>query len=621
MSFFYCSDKNILRKVTKDTITKIFDEYEEKLLMNSGYFVFSKITGNKSVFESDYYFSYVQGYVRDANLSLNSQLTDHHGSFIKYLFENGGSVQNRFTGLFTFFGLDKNNGNIILSTDWLAYYPVYYTFYKNSWIISSSLIAISAFSDIIIDDIGLSQMTFLNKPYCLGRRTMLKDVERILWSEKLILKPDGGKKNSSETGLYRIMQLGIDEAACQLWNTIEEQFRHALKFEKKVYIGLSGGIDSRLTFAAIPNDKQCIALTYGNNNYYEAKIARRVAGLKNSLHKCYTVYETMFPDRDTFMKYLFRSDVFMHSVWLSILEHNTPCDDFIILGDMCEAVTGRKITSKFSRNEQIKNFRNTFIQGEGITFIKNDKGQQFQWEELKKNEIILKFSAFKDQCKNLSFDSLIEASLNDLEHELVFIREHDIPFVELLDECHKWMHHDDGYQGLLLRSKFYATHLMSSNNILQATSCIHPAYRLNYRLVDRMFKIIPALKPYSKIPLVHTPYVRMSAPNFLKLLIWGLRSKADNFLIKRILKNKNPRLRYRLMPSINWVQVYQDKNMLNKMYEWFSNDCTKQKDKAMSLAEKRQKLQSWPVINSDIICMGATELMVNIMRDFIYNKK
>ena len=56
----------------------------------------------------------------------------------------------------------------------------------------------------------------------------------------------------------------------------------------------------------------------------------------------------------------------------------------------------------------------------------------------------------------------------------------------------------------------------------------------------------------------------------LIFLVWGIRSRLDQYFIRRLLKTKNPKGRYRLLKSINWVKAYQHENLEARLDAYFS---------------------------------------------------
>src|SRR5690606_29846223 len=109
-------------------------------------------------------------------------------------------------------------------------------------------------------------------------------------------------------------------------------------------------------------------------------------------------------------------------------------------------------------------------------------------------------------------------------------------------------------------------------NVLKTASNIHPNQRLDLKFINQLFSAIPELNRLANIPTSQAPLVPANSPNFIKFLLWGVRSIGDNFFIRRIMRNKDPEMRYRLFRSINWVKVYQNPLMESLMDQYFDID-------------------------------------------------
>lgn len=612
-NFIYIKDTGNYSFKNEDILRRIFGHY--KLISPTGrdLFIYSTRLSGKAVFENSNYLTFIQGYIRDPALKLEEPLEVHIKSFTDYLFYGLSDINEKFSGLFSSFSLDKNSGNIILATDWTALYPVYYFIDDGHLAISSSIYALADFFSLEPDMVGIAQRIASKKPYNYGRRTIVRKVKRLLWSEKIIINDSGIKGITQEKGLYRIDHSDILSQSAHIWTLIKNEFELALRFNNSIYISQSGGIDSRLTLGAVPKKKKITCLTYGNEEYYESKIAQKCARVRNAKHNCFSVFGNHFPSKAVMLDYLTEGEPFINNNLFSILESFSKADEVLLLGDMCEAITGRKITNLRTRQNQIKSAFRQIVLKRPVKLTSATSELIKRWELEMLQKIYADFDGLNFSKFNLTKDDLIDATSNDLQEEFSFIRFQEIPYIELLDECFNWLHHEDGYQTLHYRSKFDAIPLMSSNKVLQATSAIHPDYRLNNRIIDIIFRNYSELGDLASIPLSHTPGIKLSAPNFIKLPLWAIRSRADNFLIRRMMHKKNPNMRYRLMKSLDWPKIYQNENMLVRLSEWFSENYLGLRDETIKAALSRKNLKHWPVVTYDIVSLAVLELQYGLL--------
>ena len=154
--------------------------------------------------------------------------------------------------------------------------------------------------------------------------------------------------------------------------------------------------------------------------------------------------------------------------------------------------------------------------------------------------------------------------------------------------------------------------------LLRCTSNINPSLRLGNRLMDAILKTNKSNKTLILIPTSQAPFVSQNAPKFFKFLSWGMRSYIDSFLIKRIMRNKNPKLRYRLLPSHNWVKTYIDEKNLEKFQDYFSNKEIGEiwYNKLVKNFNSKRKLETWPFTNTVFISASALNKELELIKNF-----
>src|SRR5690606_37065416 len=157
-------------------------------------------------------------------------------------------------------------------------------------------------------------------------------------------------------------------------------------------------------------------------------------------------------------------------------------------------------------------------------------------------------------------ETLTEALVADLNEIFKRIEAHNLPYTELYDELFSWYTYTRmrlSKQLLTANRRFDAYSPAMSLKMLRLTSSLHPNLRLNYRFIRKLFTGNKELQKYYRIPTNQSPFISQSAPDVIKFAVWGIRSILDQYLIRRLMRAKDPEMRYRFLPSINWVKVYQ----------------------------------------------------------------
>ena len=135
--------------------------------------------------------------------------------------------------------------------------------------------------------------------------------------------------------------------------------------------------------------------------------------------------------------------------------------------------------------------------------------------------------------------------------------------------------------------------------------------------MNKLFKKFDDLKVLNRIPVNQSPLIPRSSSITLSFLVWGLRSKIDQILIKRIMRKKNPSLRYRLFKSLNWIKVYQKQNLEERISSYFDVNMLSEnmKVKLTQVAINRKSLDSWPLANTDIINAIALNIEMKLLEE------
>lgn len=527
------------------------------------------------------------------------------------------------------------DSTIRFCNDCIGVYPLYYYIKEDIFIISSDIYWMShALDNAQFDEVGIVQKLIDNESANIGSRTILKDVKRLLPGELIHIE------NTSSIQVQRYYDNTLfkidDRYNCtkkslnDYWDRFSGEVETLLSKEKESFLATSGGMDSRILLGAVPEKTNLTCLTYGHADHYEVKIACRLAKKKKAAFKSFGNYAVFFPAHSTFENYIKESEIFNIAPWLQILE-NVPKkkEATLMIGDVCEVLPGRNIKAYSSRKSRLKLFFKHNILNQYPAFTKVTPNDLRVWIDSKLPSLLKPYEKSRIEALDLhvSFEEIIAGITQDYQDLFDRIEAHHIPYYELFNEIFQWYtfgRNHIGHQVVTCNSKFNATCPSISLNILRMTSAIHPKYRVNYRFMNALFRRVKSLKQLNSIPTNQSPFVNRNLPNIFIFLAWGIRSKIDQFLIQRLMKNKNPNMRYRFLKSLNWVEVYQQPGVLETYKSYFSftgDPFPSEKSNAIEVLKGRIRLNRWPLATTDLMGLASTVTKINLIKSIFKAKE
>ncbi|TDN89165.1 hypothetical protein DET49_10781 [Salegentibacter sp. 24] len=562
----------------------------------------------------DQMYLFNDGYLKDLDKDV-SELTSQKIGVLKAI-SGGWPLPENITGSFSAVMIAEQEETISLCTDLIGLYPLYYLMDDNDFFFSNSIILTGIISCAKIDPTGVLQRSLGPDFSNQGSRSILKNCKRLLPGECRRYDFEGNLICVEfDNRLYENLSKSDQDhdLAKDYWKAYKKEVLYCLNDSEKVNIALSGGIDSRVALGSIPEGKDITCYTFGSRENYESKIAARLAKLKPAKFKACYQPELYFPSSELLREYTWQSEGLELCSWLEITENvNNREKEPLLLGELCEALPARKIAKFSSRDFRQNNFIKYYLKNEDYNFEASSPSKFEKWKQ-KKLKTYLIFFHEKNLAKfDLDFDhEQVRKELTaDLEEIFGRIEAHNLAYTELYDELFSWYTYTRmrlSKQLLVANTKFNAYSPAMSLQMLKRTSSLHPNIRLNYRFVNKLFSVNKELRRFYRVPTNQAPWVPQSAPDLFKFVSWGLRSKIDQFFIKRLMKAGNPNKRYRLFKSINWVQVYQNPNMEKNLYEYFQNDHLGRQyvESIKTQAKNRRDLKQWPFANMNIINAGA----------------
>ena len=530
-------------------------------------------------------------------------------------------LPDNITGSFSAVLIDEKLDQITICTDQINLYPLYYIETGKEFFITNSVILAGSISDIEFDNAGILQRTLGPEYSNIGSRTILKGCKRLL--------PGECRRYSFEG---KLLSVGYDNRLFKniseeepspkdYWKAYKKEVEYCLNYSEKVNIALSGGIDSRIAFGAIPDEKELTCYTFGSPRNYESKIASRLARMKDAnFVACYKP-DLYFPSPELLKEYTFETEGLELCSWLEITESVSKQNkEPMLLGELCEALPARKISAFSSKQFRKKNFLKHYVYNKDYEFTPATRDNFESW----KQEIFKRFSLYYHERNLFKFDfplnqlELTEILKDDLEEIFSRIEAHEIPYAELYDELFSWYTYTRmrlSKQLLTANAKFDAYSPAMSLQLLRKTSSIHPNRRLNYRFITRLFIENEDLRKFHKVPTNQAPLIPQNFPNLLKFGMWGFRSIMDQFYIKRLMRSRDITKKYRWFPSINWAKVYQVPQMEEHLRGYFTRNHLGRAifHEILQQAVQRKELKQWPFANWHIINVSSLNVELDLI--------
>ena len=360
-------------------------------------------------------------------------------------------------------------------------------------------------------------------------------------------------------------------------------------------------------------------LTYGGADLYETRIAGRCAQVIGASHECFPIEDKYFPSRLQIEELVKETESANYFEWFGIIEkaRSLGTKPLLLLGDLCESVDGRYMTTFSTRKARINSYLGGMV-GKREVFEEASESAFKRWCDEKALEIKSQLLA---NIKHLAPDlpgSLSQAQIaseieRDLGTSFARVGAQPLRYSSMYDEVFIWFHRIRfllGNQINWLSSGFRPASPGLSMRFLRLITGVHPKHRVRKRLMNSIIAL-PEFDRLSRIPSAQIPFISSRAPAFIKDALWGLRSGADQILIKRNLKSRNVRGRQRVLRSIDYVREYRRESTSANVEDWFSGRFIKGDDYLGKL-RARAELNAWTLINVDITAPANVSIILDL---------
>jgi len=625
-SFYLGDDQSLVKRLRRATAS-IWGEVKE--VSSGSFWLFIPSSDYERSFgESCHALGAVSGYVRLNDLehasSGDKPLDTHHNRrFIAEIVKDDHwPLRNQWTGSFAAVAQTRGSQEVILCNDPIGYVPVYFSRSYEGILGGTSLIVLSHCIECEVDAIGVLQR--ITTPYCnYGRRTLLKQVSRLLPGEWLKLSNKDFKLNSilDNSLCNGLVNADVETVARTVWDCLQREIVLATGVSDRIGVAMSGGWDSRLVLGGIAHRGSAIdCYTYGSEDLYESSVAKRCASAVGAGHRCFPLENKYFPLRNNLENLVRESETANYMEWFPILDALAGTGEertVLLLGDLCESIDGRYMENLSSREARKRSFANSFLRRPDQIAVATVATFD-QWKERKRRQIIedvLKSTEnLSPTLAGLCNEKLIAQEVaNDLELSFMRVQENMPAFEPMFDELFLWFHRIRfllGSQIPFLASAFRPISPAMSVRFLRLISTVHPRLRMRRRLMDAMTRL-PEFDVLAAIPSAQIPWLNARSPTLLRELLWGMRSGLDQVMIKSVMKSKNIGRRQRVLRSINYVNEYRRDNVVSTVQEWFSGKWVKS-DSYIQVASSRANLSAWPLIGVDISAPANVSIILDL---------
>ncbi|MEW6510880.1 MAG: hypothetical protein AB1428_07985 [Bacteroidota bacterium] len=552
----------------------------------------------------------VGGYVRHDDLG-NHPDVEHNRRFVDAMMDvKRWPLAEEWTGSFGAVACRKKGGDLILCNDPIGFLPVYYAVVAGGIVGGTSLIVLNRVLRAPVDVTGLVQR--ITPPYSnYGRRTLLTGVMRILPGEYLRFPARSTTPRSvfDNTLCNGIINTGVDTAARIVWDSLQHEATLAVGRAESFCVAMSGGWDSRVVLAGVAHRGAAIeCLTYGNPEAYETIIARRCARAVGARHASFSIEDNYFPPRDGFERLVRETEAFCIPEWYSMIsarKDGGKPKEIILLGDHAQGIDGRYMTNLSSRGARRKSFVNSLMgKADPLTAATAEEFERWRRARLSLLMDDLRAGITRlspAMAAKRSAEVILAESQADFLLSAGRVEANMPPFAEMFDELFIWFTKTRftlASQNLLLRSTFRPMSPTMSLRALRLLSRVHPRLRVRRRLMDALARL-PEFDKLGAIPSAQIPGLSARTPSLIRELTWGLRSGADQVLIRRVLKSKNPNKRQRVLKSLDYIKEYRRPYAPSRVREWFTGRWVRG-EPYVEMTKQRGALVSWPLINLDI---------------------
>jgi hypothetical protein len=388
-------------------------------------------------------------------------------------------------------------------------------------------------------------------------------------------------------------------------------------------VALSGGWDSRLALATVSHRSDSInCYTFGNGSLHEVRMARRCAHALGANHESFPIENAYFPARDEFFSLIEKTETANQLQWFTIIDAIKADElqkEVLLLGDLCESIAALNMKQFSTRDARVRSFIKGLV-GRQDEIMPATADSFRLWKESIRGRIVNSIVRNSDKLSadlagHCGSGQLADEISNDLELCFSRVRDNGPLFAPMFEELFYWFHRARfliAGQALLLGSRFRPLCPAVSMRFMRLISKVHPRLRIRRRLMNAIARL-PEFDQLAAIPSAQIPWLGARTPSLLREIVWGGRSGMDQVLTRRALKKKNPRMRQRVLPTLDYMREYRRDDTVSNVQAWFSGRWLNG-DKYVDLVKRRAALSAWPLMNLDIAAPANVSILLDLCK-------
>ena len=275
-----------------------------------------------------------------------------------------------FSGIFNLCILEKNSGNIWLTSDPSAILPLYYCLKEGNLYYCSHLHIMAAVLNSTPDYQGVAQRSYMG--FTLGSRTLYDGIMRLNPGETIIFSKGKSAISSQYNSVYYSAYIHDNNVEEQLFAGLSSSFREMSKLYDTVGLMLSEGADSRFLGGIARkeglNIKSYTHITPGAGG---EKIVEKVAGMLGSDHHFQSIINGYSTSKEHLEEQLLLTDNLSYPFWMlgSDYFRQINSDYPVIIGSSLDCILDGNIfykPAKKKRQAVIQRYSEIFKQNTGL---------------------------------------------------------------------------------------------------------------------------------------------------------------------------------------------------------------------------------------------------------------
>ncbi len=220
---------------------------------------------------------------------------------VQHLYRTHGSdFVSRLEGTFALAVLDSGASRLILATDAVGSYPLYWQAGAGEFCFSSDLTALLSILERKPDLDLRAVADYLTIGFIVGDRTLAEGVSLLGPAETLVLDWSSGKRSITRRAamgdLFKQRPRSKNEYLEAVQAAFSTAVRRCLQGEHRFALSLSGGLDSRAILAATDGRRPLTTYTLGIKGCADEIIAERLASIAATDHRFFELNDEYLKD-------------------------------------------------------------------------------------------------------------------------------------------------------------------------------------------------------------------------------------------------------------------------------------------------------------------------------------